>query len=122
MQQAVNFTDLVVWQKAHNLVLAVYACTKSFPKEEIFSLTDQIRRASISITSNIAEGHGRLSNKEKIRFYITARGSLVEVQNQLIAARDIEYLNEEDFSEIYQKTIETVRLLNGVIRSMRARE
>ncbi len=122
MQQAVNFTDLIVWQKAHNLVLAVYAHTKLFPKEEVFSLTDQLRRAAISVTSNIAEGHGRVSNKEKIRFYITARGSLVEIQNQLIAARDISYLNEEDFSEIYQKTIETVRLLNGIIRSMRSRK
>jgi len=78
-----TFKDLETWKQAHKLVLVIYKLTKTFPKEEKYSLTDQIRRAVVSISSNIAEGFARDSKKDKIRFYSIALGSLIEVQNQL---------------------------------------
>ncbi len=92
-----SFTDLVAWQKGHELVLAVYRITKNFPKEEKYGLIDQMRRAAISITSNIAEGFGRQSYKEKIHFYYLAQGSLTEIKNQILIAKDVNYLLEKDF-------------------------
>jgi len=91
-----SFTDLKAWQEAHKLVLMIYKISKSFPKEEIFGLTSQIRRAAISITSNIAEGFSRKSYLEKIQFYFTSLGSLSEVQSQLLIAKDVNY-----FKKIY---------------------
>jgi len=72
-----EFTDLIVWQEGHKLVLQIYKITKLFPKEETYSLTDQMRRAAVSVTSNIAEGFGRQGMKEKVQFYFLAKGSLV---------------------------------------------
>lgn len=95
-QKIQNFTDLIVWQKGHKLVLEVYKQTKKFPKDELFGLVSQIRRASVSITSNIAEGFGRFSEKEKLHFYSFAYGSLMEVQNQIIIAKDLGFINEEE--------------------------
>lgn len=116
-----NFVDLYVWQMAHELVLCIYTKSLQFPKEELFGLTSQIRRASISTTSNIAEGFGRFSYKEKIQFYLIARGSLVEVQNQLLVARDVHYLSQEDFSIIYSKSISILKMLNGLIQASRSK-
>jgi four helix bundle protein len=79
-----SFTDLIAWQKAHELVLSVYKKTEKFPQKETYSLTDQMRRAVISITSNVAEGFARKSDKEKIKFYYASLGSLTELQNQTI--------------------------------------
>ncbi|KKR76512.1 MAG: hypothetical protein UU21_C0008G0019 [Candidatus Levybacteria bacterium GW2011_GWA2_40_8] len=83
-----SFTDLEVWKQAHKLVIEIYRVTKKFPKEERYSLVDQMRRAAISITSNIAEGFSRQGKKEKLQFYFMARGSLTELQNQLLVARN----------------------------------
>src|SRR3989344_224377 len=83
-----SFTDLEVWRESHKLVLMVYKFTKNFPKNELFGLTSQLRRAVVSITSNIAEGFSRFSYKEKIQFYSIAFGSLTEVQNQLLISKD----------------------------------
>ena len=77
-----EFTDLIVWQETHKLVLLVYKTTKYFPKEEVFALTSQMRRSAVSIPSNIAEGFGRHSYKEKVQFYYLAHGSLLELKNQ----------------------------------------
>src|SRR3989338_7264449 len=90
-----SFTDLRVWQEGHKLVLMVYRETKHFPDEERFGLTSQVRRSAVSVTSNIAEGFGRFSYKEKLQFYHTSLGSLFELQNQLIIARDIGYLSQK---------------------------
>ena len=79
-----SFTDLQVWQEGHKLVLLIYKVTKKFPKEELFGLTNQIKRAGVSITSNIAEGFSRQSYKEKLQFYYMSLGSLTEIQNQLL--------------------------------------
>lgn len=114
-----SFTDLNTWKEGHLLVLAIYKMTKLFPSDENFGLINQIRRASVSITSNIAEGFSRNSNKEKIQFYYTALGSLTEVQNQLLISRDLEYIDSSLFKEISQKTVTVSKLLNGLIKSVK---
>jgi four helix bundle protein len=101
------------------VVLAVYAITKTFPKEETYSLIDQMRRCAVSITSNIAEGFSRQSKKEKVQFYYMTRGSLTELQNQLLIARDIDYLSKDKFGEIAEQTILVHKLLNGLINSIK---
>jgi four helix bundle protein len=112
-----SFTDLYAWQEGHKLVLMVYEITKKFPKEELFSLTNQMRRAAVSVTSNIAEGFSRNTLKDKRQFYVTAQGSLTELQNQLIIAKDIGYLNKEKFDEIFKQTITVHKLITGLKKS-----
>ncbi len=114
-QKIQNFTDLIVWQKGHKLVLEVYKQTKKFPKDELFGLVSQIRRASVSITSNIAEGFGRFSEKEKLHFYSFAYGSLMEVQNQIIIAKDLGFINEEEMSNIVPLATEVAKMLQVLI-------
>jgi four helix bundle protein len=114
-----SFTDLVAWQEAHKLALMIYSHTKKFPAEEKFGLTNQIRRAVISITSNIAEGFSRNSSKEKVQFCYIALGSLTEVQNQLIVSRDLGYLSSKDYAETEQQCILVSKLINGMIKSAR---
>lgn len=114
-----SFTDLTAWQEGHRLVLHVYKITKQFPLEERFSLTDQMRRCVISITSNIAEGFSRNSAKEKIQFYATALGSLTELQNQVLIARDISYIDDKTFKQIADRTVLTHKLITGLIKSIR---
>src|SRR3989344_946795 len=109
-----SFTDLNVWQYGHELVLEIYKVTKKFPKEEMFGLTNQIRRAIVSFTSNIAEGFSRSSYKEKSQFYSMSAGSLSEVQNQLLIARDIEYLTKSEFETLFERTILLSKLSNGL--------
>jgi four helix bundle protein len=116
-----SFTDLIVWQEAHKLALEIYRITKSFPKEETYSLIDQMKRCSISITSNIAEGFSRQSKKEKIQFYFTSKGSLTELQNQLLLARDVKYLTPESFKLVAEQTVLVHKLLNGFIKSAAAK-
>ncbi|OGH16219.1 MAG: hypothetical protein A3C30_02495 [Candidatus Levybacteria bacterium RIFCSPHIGHO2_02_FULL_40_18] len=111
-----NFTDLNAWKEAHRLVLFIYRITKDFPREELFGLVNQLRRAVISITSNIAEGFSRSSYKEKSQFYSMALGSLTEVQNQLIVSRDLGYITKKDFEELEDITITVSKLLNGLIK------
>lgn len=111
-----SFTDLIVWQEAHKLVLEIYKITLLFPKEEQFGLVNQLRRAVVSITSNIAEGFSRNSYKEKVQFYSIALGSVTEVQNQLLIARDLRYITKEQFAQLAEKTIIINKLLNGLIK------
>ncbi len=111
-----SFTDLNAWKEGHKLVLEIYQITKEFPKEETFGLTDQLKRASVSLTSNIAEGFSRNSYREKLQFYSMALGSLTEIQNQLLIARDIGYLNTTKFNSLAEKTIIISKLINGLIK------
>lgn len=111
-----SFTDLTVWQEGHKLVLEIYKVTQSFPKEEQFGLTNQVRRAVVSFTSNIAEGFSRYSYKEKSQFYSMALGSLTEVQNQLLIAKDIGYLSKEKFQQLADLTVTLNKLTNGLIK------
>jgi len=111
-----RFQDLMSWKKGHELTLLIYKLTSSFPDEERFGLVSQIRRSSISITSNIAEGFGRGGFSDKVRFYDMAIGSLYEVQSQLCVAKDIGYLNEKDFNKCFDLTEDTVKLLIAWMR------
>lgn len=110
------FTDLIAWQTGHTLVLSIYEITKKFPKAEEYGLTSQIRRAAVSITSNIAEGYCRHSRKEKIQFYYLSLGSLSESQNQLIIAKDLGYISKQSFDELLLLTENVHRLIYGMIR------
>jgi four helix bundle protein len=112
-----SFTGLRAWQESHLLVLKIYDITQKFPKQEIFGLTDQIRRAAISISSNVAEGFSRFSQKEKRQFYRMALASLREVQNQLLIARDVHYIDKLEFDALAQQTVVVSKLINGVIKS-----
>lgn len=114
-----SFTGLNTWKAGHKLVLHVYKKTKDFPKEELFGLTNQLRRASVSITSNIAEGFSRKSFSEKLQFYSMSLGSLTEVQNQLLIARDVGYLEKMEFDQMADEAIITSKLLNELIKSTR---
>lgn len=115
-----SFTDLEAWRVGHRIVLDIYKITAKFPKEEIFGLTNQLRRAAISFTSNIAEGFSRNSYREKTQFYSVALGSLTEMQSQLLAARDIHYLSPKDFERVAEKTVEANKITNGLIKKSRS--
>lgn len=117
-----SFQDLKAWQEGHKLVLIVYGKTESFPRDEQFGLTNQLRRAVVSITSNIAEGFNRKSLKEKIQFYSIAAGSLAEVENQLIIAKDIGYIDQETFDDSLSYIITVSKTINGLIKSLRSLE
>lgn len=110
-----SYTDLEVWRKARELANQVYSTTRAFPKEEVFSLTSQIRRSAVSVPSNIAEGSGRYSQKESLHFMYIARGSLYELETQLFIAMDQQYLGKEEFSELALTIASTKKLLNGLI-------
>ncbi len=111
-----NFTDLNAWKEAHKIVLMIYKITKKFPREELFGLTNQLRRAVVSVTSNIAEGFSRYSYKEKSQFYSISLGSLTEVENQVIIASDLEYISSQEFEALTENIITVSKLLNGLIK------
>ena len=98
--QVRDFEDLIVWQKSVDLAVGVYALTKLFPKEERFQMTSQLRKAAVSVSSNIAEGNGRWSTKDYIHFLINARGSLFEVRSLLVVSRRFGYATEETLSDL----------------------
>lgn len=110
-----HFRDLLVWQKAKLLVKEVYRATVAFPKNEIFGLTSQMRRAAVSVPSNIAEGHGRLTDGNMRVFLGQARGSLFELETQIELARDLEFLDEEVTKELLVQCAEIARMLNGLL-------
>lgn len=112
-----NFYDLNAWKSGHNLTLELYKITNNFPKEEIYGITSQLRRASSSITANIAEGFQRYYFKDKIRFYYQARGSTAEVQNFLILAKDLNFISMEICKKLGENVNQTRQLINGLIRS-----
>ena len=114
-----SFTDLKVWEKAHQLVILIYKLTKDFPPEERFSLASQIKRAAVSIASNIAEGFQRSSSKVSRNFYDIADGSIEEVKYQLLLSRDLGYIKESDYLESLDKAEEVSKMLRAWIRSQR---
>jgi four helix bundle protein len=117
-----KFSDLSVWQKAHKFVLAVYKVSEQFPKSELFGLTNQLRRASVSITSNIVEGFERNSNKEMKQFFTIARASLAEAQSQLLIARDLGFMRIEQFNKLAEQSVEIHKMINGFIKSLDTRK
>jgi four helix bundle protein len=110
-----HFRDLLVWQKAMVLAKTVYRKTSGFPKAELFGITSQMRRASLSVPSNIAEGHGRLSDGSLRVFLGQARGSLYELETQIELACDLEYLQTTDAKELLELSREVGKMLNGLI-------
>jgi len=116
-----SYQELIVWQKAMDLVVLVYAATRAFPREETFALTSQLRRACVSVPSNIAEGQGRHSPKEFVRFLEIAHGSLQEVETQVMIAGRLHYLDDGRQQDLLSHCAEVARLLNGLCRSMRER-
>ncbi len=117
----IKFTDLNAWKEAHKLVLEIYKLTKSFPSDEKFALVDQLHRAAVSIVSNIAEGFSRQSYKEKVQFYSMSRGSITEVQSQLLISRDLGYLSTTTFSQIAEQSVVVHKLVTGLIKGSRSR-
>lgn len=115
-----SFTDLTVWQKGHELVLIIYRYTQRFPKEEMFGLSNQLRRAIVSFTSNIAEGFSRNSYKEKVQFYSIALRSLTEVQNQILISKDLKYISKEEFKICADITVELNKMTNGLIKKSKS--
>lgn len=115
-----TFTDLYAWQEGHKLVLMIYDITKKFPNHEMFGLTNQMRRCTVSITSNIAEGFSRQSYREKVQFYSISISSLTELQNQLLIARDVSYILKEIFDTVATQAIKVHRIINGLIKSSKS--
>jgi len=113
-----SFTDLNAWKEGHKLVISVYKQILNFHKNEQYGLADQMRRCAVSITSNIAEGFSRRTSKDKIQFYYIALGSVTELQNQLIIARDLKYISIDSFKELADQTIIVSKLINGLIKSL----
>ena len=113
-----TFRDLVVWQKAMDLVTEIYRVTQKFLKDEIFGLVSQLRRAAVSVPSNIAEGQGRLTEKEFRQFLGNARGSLFEMETQIIIAGNLNHLDDPDFKNLSTAVAEVGRVLNGLISSV----
>ncbi len=111
-----KFTDLFAWQKAHGLALSIYKITENFPKNELFGITNQMRRCAVSIVSNIAEGFSRATFKDKNQFYCMSLGSVTELQSQLLISRDLKYISGEKFKEIAEKTVTVHKLINGLIK------
>jgi four helix bundle protein len=116
-----SYRDLVAWQRAKDLSVAVYKATADFPKSEIYGLTAQIRRASVSVFSNIAEGQGRISKGEFLQFLGHARGSLLELRSQLEVSVDLGFLSKEEFGRLDDTASHVQRLINGLIDSLRIR-
>jgi four helix bundle protein len=114
-----HFRKILVWQKSISLVTKIYKTTSTFPKEEMFGLTSQIRRSSISIPSNIAEGAGRESTKDFLRFLYISMGSIFEMQTQLEIAKNIIYIKEEEFNHLYEDSREIERMLASLIRKLK---
>ena len=115
---AQHFKDLVAWQKAMDLVTEVYKATENFPKREVYSLTDQIRRAAVSIPSNVAEGQAHHSHREFRRFLRHSAGSLAELETQLLLAERLSYVDPQTIKNLLQRIHEVGRIINGLIGSL----
>jgi|SRR5581483_2568971 len=115
-----NFRDLKVWEKAHELTLKVYSAPPTFPKEELYGLTSQIRRCSASIAANIAEGCGRRGNGEFHRFLQIASGSASELDYHLLPANDLKFLKQPQYQELSKELLEVRRMLTGLIVKVEA--
>lgn len=113
MEKTKTFKELIVWQKSHKLVLEIYKVTRSYPKEEVYSLTNQIRRASVSIAANIAEGYKKKTKASKLNFLNISEGSLEEVKYYIILSRDLEFISEKEFNQLESITEEVGRLISG---------
>ena len=115
-----SYRDLIAWRKAMDLVTDIYRVTRSFPRDELYGLTNQLRRAAVSVPSNIAEGQARFSRKEFHHFLSQARGSLVEIETQLLIAQNLAYLSQNQTRPLLDKAAELGKVLNGLIASIKS--
>lgn len=113
-----SFQDLEAWQKGKELVIKIYKISKKFPIDESFGINSQLRRASVSVPANIAEGFARYHFRDKVRIYYIARASLAEVHNYLILATSLDYINEAESNVLIDKCNQVGMLINGLIRSI----
>ena len=113
-----SYRELIAWQKAVDLVTEIYSITKEFPRDEIYGLTSQLRRSAVSVPSNIAEGQGRATKGEFIQFLCHARGSLFELETQIVIARKLGYIAPETESQVASRITEVARILNGLLTSL----
>ncbi len=120
-RMAQHYKDLVAWRKSVKLVSHIYSLTDSFPRRELFALTSQLRRAAVSIPSNIAEGQARFSHKEFVHFLRNARGSLAEVETQIVIARDLKYISGANAETICDEINEISRIVMALITAIQAR-
>jgi four helix bundle protein len=116
-----NYKELKVWQRAYSLCLEIYKITKIFPKDEQYNLTSQIRRAAVSIPSNIAEGYGRKTTPDYIRSLYIAYGSICELETQIMLAGDLEYISGEIMTKLQEDIREVERMLKALIRSLESK-
>lgn len=112
-----NFRDIIVWQKAHTLALEVYKVTRNFPKDEMYALTSQMRRASVSVAANIVEGFTRNGRKDSIHFYNISDASLAELRYYCLLCYDLKYVNENQYKLIDNSVLEVGKILNSWIKS-----
>jgi four helix bundle protein len=115
-----DFKELTVWQKAHTFTLGVYRFTKSFPKEETYGLTSQLRRSSVSIAANIAEGCGRRTDADFARFLQNAFGSATEAEYHLVLARDLEFLKRPEYDQLVELLVEIKKMLAAFLPKLKA--
>src|SRR4051794_18091093 len=115
-----DFRDLIVWQRSMELVELIYRSTENFSAREIFWVTNQVRRAAVSVASNIAEGQGRNSTNDFLRFLSISRGSIQEIQTQIEIARRLDYINEAPTEAILNLTTEVAKLINGLCRALQS--
>jgi four helix bundle protein len=113
-----SYRDLLAWQKSVDLVNEIYCCTRTFPREELYGLVSQLRRAAISVPSNIAEGHARISTGEFKQFLGHALGSLMELETQLVISGRLGYIGAQESRDLLERAAEVGRLVNGILRSL----
>ncbi len=116
-----NFTDLIAWQEGRRLVLMVYSKTNQLPNKEKYNLIDQLERAAVSITDNIAEGFGRQTHREMTQFLFMAAGSLKEVQSMLVLCKDLKYIDSHDHEKLDKQCVVVSKVLYGLIKSNKLR-
>ena len=114
-----DFRQISVWAKAHALTLQIYKTTATFPREERYGLTSQLRRAAASIPANIAEGYGRVGDAELARFLQIGMGSAYEVEYHLLLANDLDFLTDSDHQQLQSLTIEVKKMLSGLLSKVR---
>ena len=119
MEKSFYFDNIIAWQKAHEFVLSVYTLTKQFPKDELFALTSQFRRAAVSIEANIAEGCKKLSKADKLRFLNISEGSLEECRDYIVLSRDLNYISQEDFESLKDLSNQVGWFLNSYSKGIK---
>lgn len=115
-----SYRDLIAWQKSIDLVAEIYRSTRSFPREEIYGLVSQLRRAAVSVPSNIAEGHARLTTGEFRQFLGHALGSLMEIETQIVISERLEYIEKSESDRMMERTAEVGKIIRGLLKSLKA--